>query len=444
MKVLVIGEDGHAHALAWKLFNSPLAHEVICAPGNGGTSQLVPSVDLDLQASTIAHWAFEEGADIIVPASSAPLHAGLVDEVVSIHIGVFGSPQRSARIDRSRCAAKEFLLRHNIPTAEGKTFTSLSTAEKYLASRSLPVVIKADNPAIATSVYHDRYTALEALRRMHADYPIESRSDGIVIESYLAGTSISCSAFVDGHTALPLLPTRSYEHIDQTPNSLRAPGMGASTSTSPYTLKLTEYIHQHILQPIVAAFQSDNLPYWGMLGLDCIVTDRGPRAVALRCHMRDMEAQVVLPLMEHDMLPIVQATIARRLDSVPPLRWRTGASVGVALVAQGYPYHFPIGSRIEGLTSLDAGVLTFHDQTANPLGMTYKPARQRGLDAFSKLLRGSDDSGIGITTTGGHVLTVVALGATLQEARRLALDNAARIEFAGRYYRDDIGRDGFQ
>src|SRR4029450_11357921 len=135
MKVLLLGDDGRAHALAWKLFNSPLIHDLICAPGNGGTAPLVPAADLEIGgAAAIPRWAFDDGVDIIVPAGSRTLHAGLVDEVVALHIGVCGPSQRSAALERSRCQAKEFMVRANLPTPPGRAFADLATADDELAT----------------------------------------------------------------------------------------------------------------------------------------------------------------------------------------------------------------------------------------------------------------------------------------------------------------------
>lgn len=444
MKMLVIGQDGRTHALIWKLFDSPQATEIVCAPGNGGTSQLVPSVDLPLsQVEAVSRWAFDEQIDLIVPASSASLYAGLVDEVIALHVGVFGPPQRATRIEQSRCYTKEFLLRHSLPTATGQVFSKLTTAEKYLAAQPLPLVIKADYPGITSTTYQDRYSALNALRDLFATRSLEGSNDGVVIETFLPGIRVSFSAITDGHTALPLLPTRIYDRWGEGDTGAPAPSMGAHTGISTYASKLTDYLHQRLMLPLVRALHQDNLPYWGILGIDCIITPQGPRISALRCSLHDMEAQVVLPRLEDDLLTIMQSTITRRLDQLPPLTWRDEVTVGIALVAQGYPHHFPIGSTIEGLTQVDPGILIFHDQTNNPLGLQYRPTAYRGPDPLARLIMGMPGPGSTITTTGGHVLTVVAFGATLNGARGRALINAERITFAGRYYRGDIGQREF-
>jgi phosphoribosylamine--glycine ligase len=445
MKVLVTGEDGRAHAFVWKLFDSPQTTEIICAPGNGGTSQLVPSIDLRAhQVAEIARWSFEEHVDLIVPASSDALYAGLVDEVVSMQMSVCGPSQRSTHLMQSRCQAKDFLLRHALPTPQGKAFRDLATAEKYLAIQPLPIVIKADHPAVGGGTFSDRYTALTSLRHFFASHPVEGHNDGVVIEAFTPGVHISFSALTDGDTTVPLLPTRIYSRYHEGENARYAPGMGAHTGSSAYVQRLTTFLHQQRVAPLVAALKRDDLPYWGVIGIDCVITPQGPLITGLRCSLRDMEAQVVLPRLHDDLLPVLQATMARRLDRLPALTWRDEVSVGIALVAHGYPHHFPVGSEIHGLTTLEPGVLVFHDQTYNPLGLEYKPVAHRGPDALAKLLMGRTAPGDALTTTGGHVLTVVAMGATLNGARGRAMLNAERITFTGRFYRDDIGTHEFR
>lgn len=440
MRILVLGNDGRTHALIWKLFNSPQSEQLICAPGNGGTSQLAFKVDLDPEnAGEVARWAFDENIDLIVPAGSEPLRAGLVDEVVAMHLGVFGPSQRSTRLEQSRCYVKEFLLRYKLPTARGRTFTNLATAEKYLASQPLPIVIKADHPGVGDGVFEDRYAALAALHELFSTRAVDGSNDGVVIEEVLTGARIIFSAFTDGRTARSLLPTRLYDRLHEGNTGPIAPGMGAYTSTSIYADKLTAYLNRHLMLPIVTALAHESLPYWGILGLDCIITDQGPRITALRCSLRDMEAQVVLPRMEDDLLPIIQATITRRLEQTPPLRWRDEASVGIALVTQGYPHHFAVGGTIEGLADVDEGVLLFHDQTDTPGGLRYSGTPRRGTSPLTALMGGAGMARMVPTTTGGRVLTVVALAATLYGARGRALLNAERITFPGRYYRSDIG-----
>jgi phosphoribosylamine--glycine ligase len=443
MKILVLGGDGRAHALVWKLFNSAAA-DVLVAPGNGGASQLAPVVDLDpADAAEVARWAFAEGVDLIVPADSGPLVAGLVDEVVSMHVGVCGPAQRATRLERSRCFARAFLERHGLPLARGRALADLATAEKYLAAQPLPALVRADSPAGGEGVYADRYAALEALRAIFADRPAGGEGVGAVVEEHLPGITVSCSALTDGTTALPLPPARLYDRLGPEPDSPLAPGMGAVCGNSTYARKLGAYLHAHVVQPIVAALAQDGIPYWGILGVDCVITEQGPRVTGMRCSLRDMEAQAVLPRLESDLAPLIEAAITRRLDRVAPPVWRDEASVALGLVAQGYPHHFPTGGLLQGLADLDEGVLIFHDETTNPGGLRYTPRASRGL-GLAGLLAGAGVNTAGIAATGGHVAAVVALGATLAGARGRALLNAERVRFPGRWYREDVGAHEFR
>jgi phosphoribosylamine--glycine ligase len=453
MKVLLLGDDGRAHALAWKLFNSPLVDELICAPGNGGTAPLVPAAALELaDAPTIARWAFDEGIDIIVPAGSRALHAGLVDEVVSLHVGVCGPSLRSAALERSRCQAKEFMLRANLPTPPGRAFTDLATAEKYLATQPLPVMIKADDPEAGEASFDDRYAALEGLRELFNARTLEGSSNGVVIERYLSGARVVFSAFTDGRTAVPLLPVRLYDRVEQGDTGARARGVGAHTNNSTFARLLAEHLHQKFILPTVAALARDGMPYWGILGIDCIITESGPRLVGLRSSMREGEAQVVLPRLEDDLLPWVQAMIAQRLHDLAPPVWSPVASVGIGLMALGYPHHFATGGIVRGIEDLEEGVLAFHSATENPSGLRYVPrgsgasslGRTGSRSGSSLPMFGASSGGIGAAyTTGGLVMTVVAQGATLAGARGRALINAERVIFEGRTFRSDIAAKEF-
>jgi phosphoribosylamine--glycine ligase len=441
MKVLVLGDDGRAHTLVWKLFNSPLATDLVCAPGNGGTSQHAPTAELDTDdIAALARWAFDEGVDVIVPADGRLLQAGLVDEVVSFQIGVCGPSQRSSALSRSRCRAKAFMLRHSLPTAPGRAFGDLPTAEKFLATQQLPVMIKADHPAAGEAAYHDRYAALEGLRELFMARPLEGPNDGVVIESYMPGPRVVLSAFTDGRTAVPLLPTRLYDRLEEGDEGPLAPGMGAHTGNSLFARRLSDYLYRKLIVPIVEALAKDDLPYWGILGIDCVISEGGPRLTALRTSMREGEAQVVLPRLEDDLMPWIQAMIARRLHEQPAPRWRATPSVGIGLIARGYPHHFPVGGPIEGAEQLDEGVLLFHSATESATGLRYLP---RSGGARGLLTTGGGGGAGLVRTAGGHVLTVVAMGATLAGARGRAIVNAERVRFEGRSYRSDIGSKEF-
>lgn len=445
MKVLVLGNDGRTHALAWRLFNSKQTSNIVCSPGNGGTGQLIPQENIPMMnISEVAQWAFTQDVDFIIPAASEPLQAGLFDEAHSFHIRVCGPPQQISLLIASRCASKEFLLRHQLPTALGRSFYSLETAERYLAAQPLPVVIKADHCEIASRIYEERYLALQGLRELFKEGPLEKPCKGVVIEPFLPGPMVSLSALTDGETILPFLPTHIYRYLYEDDKGPLTKGIGANTGVSNYAQKLRQYMYQQLLKPLVAALAHDDMAYQGIIGIDCIITPRGPRIVGLRCSLRDQEAQVVLPRLEDDFLPLLYAAITRNLNQFSSLRWKEVASVGITLFIEGYPYHFPTGSPIEGLTKMDEGILIFHNETFNPYPIRYDGSLTGGPNPFAKLIMGiGGEQKNTITTTGGHVLTIVALAGTLNGARGKAIVNAERIHFPGRSYRGDIGQKEF-
>lgn len=454
MKILLLGDDGRAHALAWKLINSPRSPEIICAPGNGGTAPFAPSATLDMtDAATISRWTFEEQIDLVIPASGVPLHAGLVDEVLSLQVGVWGAARRAAALERSRCLAKEFMLRHGLPTATGRAFTDLAIAERYLATLPLPVMIKTDHPSGGEEIFDDRYAALEGLRRLFAARSLDG-GEGVVVEAALRGPRVALSAFTDGRTSVPLLAVRLYDRVDEGDRGAQATGVGAHTSNSTFARQLARYLHEKFIMPAVAGLEQDGLPCWGILGVDCIITTDGPRATALRCTFREGEAQVVLPRLEDDLLPWVEATIARRLHELPPPAWTITPSVGLGLMARGYPTFFPTGGQVHGLDEIEPGVMVFHSATTNPAATVpyasrASAGRSGGTTALNSMLGGllgmggtSQWAG-GLRTTGGLALTVVAQGVSLPSARARALINADRVKFEACTYRADIGERDF-
>lgn len=432
MKLLILGDDGRAHVLVWKLFNSPQANEIFCAPGNGGTNPLAAPVDLDPRdTSNIARWAFEQSIDIIIPANGVALQHSLVDEAVGFGVNVCGPPQRSTALEQSRCQAKAFMLRHKLPTAPGRPFDNPTTAEKFLATQPTPVIVKADNPSLGEAVYEDRYAAIAGMHEFFGMRPLQGENVGVVIESYLRGSRVVMSAFADGRTAIPLLPARLYDRVEDNDSGLQAPGVGAHTGNGRYATLLADFLNAKLIQPIALGLAQEGLPYWGILGVDCVITPGGPRLTAIRSSFREGEAQVVLPRLEDDLLPWMQAMLTQRLHELPPPQFVPLASVGMGLVARGHPNYFATGGTITGIEDLDAGVLLFHSATES---MT---PTARGLLGF-----GSAGAPV-LRVSGGHPLTLVTTAATLAGARGLALANAERVHFDGRTYRSSVGEREF-
>lgn len=444
MDLLVLGSDGRTHALLWKLFNDPAVQRVVCTPGNGGTRQIVPSLPHIAHTSTddLIHWTITEQYDLIVPAEPAPLYAGLANEAAELGLRVAGMPRAMAQLTSSICDTRELLLRHNLPTPAGRAFRQLDLAERYLAAQPLPVMLRADQPDAEPRSYTDRYEALRGLRDLFAVDPLDAAHHGVVIEAYHPGTRVAFSAITDGETALPLLPARLYDYRDTGTQPIYAPGVGAHTGTSAYYQKLTQYLHHKLLLPTLAALTRDHQPFVGILGLDCLITKQAPLIIGMRCTLHDMETQVVLPRLATSLLELLRAAMSGQLGTVPPLTWLDEATVGLALISEGYPHHAPIGSPISGLDLLDEDILVFHDQTSTSFGLTYGGSERFGMQIVSDMLSGlvrGEQLHQNLAVAGGHVLTLVARGATLQGARGRALLNAERISFSGRTVCSDVG-----
>lgn len=439
MKLLILGSDSRAHALTWKLFNSPTAGEISCAPGNGGTAPLASAPDFEpSDIAGIARWAFDESIGMVIPSYGLPLQLGLVDEAVSLGVNVCGPSQRAATMAYSRCATKAFMLRHKLPTPAGRPFDNLDTAERFLATQPMPVIIKADNPTLGEQVFDDRYAAIAGLHELFKARPLQGDNAGVVVESFIRGPRVVFSALTDGRTSLPLLPTRIYDRVDERDAGMHAPGIGAHTNHSKYASMLGDYMHQKLIQPIVESLAKDGLPYWGLLSIDCIIGADGPKLTGLRTTFHRGEAEVLLPRLKDDLLPLLQAAITQRLHDMPAPRFSPQASVGLGLFARGYPNYFASGGTIQGAEDLAQGVLLFHSDTERPqvsMGGGFLGGFGFGASASTA----SSEARI----TGGQPVTVVTLASTLAEARAAAMANAERIRFDGRSYRQSVAEREF-
>ncbi|HYF65896.1 MAG TPA: phosphoribosylglycinamide synthetase C domain-containing protein [Herpetosiphonaceae bacterium] len=448
MKVLVHGSSGVAHALVWKLFNSSRIDQLASLPGNGGANILAPIAPGHGTIKESVRWAYDEEFNVIVPADGGALTDGLVDEATPLKVAVWGPPRRSALLERSPLWAKEFLNRYKIPTSAGRAFGDFATAERYLAAHSLPVMLAGDYPSEFDGAYMDRGSAMAALEGIFALPPRDGHFRGVVIEAPPAGPTVSFSCLTDGATLLPLLPARIYDRLDDGDGGWAAPGMGAHTSSSPLLGKVGEYIHKLVMEPLLAALRQENLAWWGVLGVDCAVTAEGPKVMRIRTTLGDPEAQAVLPRLEDDLFPLIAACNNRTLHTLPPLRWKPGASVGVTLVAQGYPHSFPTGMSIGGISDLEPGVMAFHSETVNPSGLSYvsvqmqMPEKRSLITGFGEALSDAmlvrPTGPTQLSTMGGRALTVVALGDSLEAARARAYANLGRITMQRSYNRTDI------
>ncbi|MBI2862725.1 MAG: phosphoribosylamine--glycine ligase [Chloroflexi bacterium] len=415
MRLLIIGSGGREHAILWKLVQSPSVGEVYCAPGNGGTGLMAHNIPIPVSdISRLAAWAMEERIDLTIVGPEGPLIDGVVDRFQSLGLSVFGPTQAAAQIEGSKAWAKQFMQRHGIPTALWAVFTSFAEAEAYVAQRPCPIVIKADGPALGkgTLIAGDHTTARSILHALLDERALGPAGERVVIEEYLEGREASLLAFSDGERVLPLAPACDYKRAldgDQGPNT---GGMGGYSPLSFLDAAAIEEITKTILQPAVAAMKQEGCPYRGVLYAGLMLTDQGPRVLEFNCRFGDPETQVILPRMKTDLLEPLLRVAEGDLKGLT-LEWDSQATCGVVLASRGYPGEYATGFPIQGLETLDEGVLPFHAGTALQQGQ--------------------------LVTTGGRVLSLVATGPTVSEARRRVYANVGRVHFEGCFYRSDIG-----
>ncbi len=417
MRVLVIGSGAREHTLAWAIHRSPQVSALYCAPGNGGTAAIAKNIPLDIMNFTeCAGWAAEQRIDLTIIGPDNPLGEGIVDVFQQLGMRVFGPTRAAARIESSKSWAKDLMQRYGIPTARAATFDDLAAARRYLASSdcSYPLVIKADGLAAGkgVSIVSTRQEAETTLTAFMAEHRLGDAGNRVLLEEYLEGPEVSFFALSDGQTMLPLAPACDYKRAldgDQGPNT---GGMGAYSPPGFVDETLAQQITQTILQPTIAALAREGCPFIGVLYGGLMLTRDGPKVLEFNARLGDPETQVVLPRLQSDLLDLLLAASEQRLAGMS-INWRPEAACGVVLVSSGYPDSYPTGFPISGLDQLPPDILVFHAGT--------RLAEQGQL-----------------VTSGGRVLTLVALGRDVASARARVYQEIHRVQFQGCRYRRDI------
>jgi len=421
MRVLVIGSGAREHALCWALRRSPQLTALYCGPGNGGTAALAENVPLDpMDFAACADWAARSRINLTVVGPDDPLGGGIADVFAARGLLVFGPSKAAARIEASKAWAKQLMLDAGVPTARAVGFAdhaaALAQLDRYAADGGrFPLVVKADGLAAGKGVVvaEDAAEARAAVDAMMLDRRLGAAGATILVEEHLVGPEVSLFALCDGERVVPLAPACDYKRAldgDAGPNT---GGMGAYSPPGFATPEMLAEVEARILRPTAAAMAAAGAPFRGLLYAGLMLTADGPKVIEFNARFGDPETQVVLPRLEGDLLELCLAVARGRLDAVPPPTWRPEAACGVVLASEGYPGPFARGKAITGLDALDPDILAFHAGTRR--------------EADGRLV-----------TSGGRVLTLVALGPTVAAARERVYANVGRVRFEGARHRTDI------
>jgi phosphoribosylamine--glycine ligase len=420
MRVLVIGSGAREHALAWKLAGERAVAEVLCAPGNPGIARVARCLSADpADPAALAGLAARERVDLTVVGPEAPLERGVADLFAARGQQLFGPTRAAAQLECSKVFAKEFMARHGVPTARFAVCDTPEAAGAVLARGELgvPVVVKADGLAAGKGVVvaPDRATAETAVRDAMVDRRFGAAGARLVIEECLQGTEASFFALCDGARALPLLSAQDHKRVfdgDRGPNT---GGMGAFAPSPLCTPDVQAAIMSGIVDPVLRGLKAEGHEYRGFLYVGLMLTADGPKVIEFNVRFGDPEAQVVIPMLDGELAPLLLAA-ARGDVSGLACRFRPEPHVGVVLASAGYPGDYETGKVIAGLDEAETlpEVVVFH--------------------AGTKLRDGT------CATSGGRVLTVVGRGRDFPAAIARAYDAASRISFEGMHYRKDIGQ----
>ncbi|KHF26360.1 phosphoribosylamine--glycine ligase [Solemya velum gill symbiont] len=420
MNILIIGSGGREHALAWKAAQSPLADTVFVAPGNAGTAleSKIENVDLGVSdTEELVRFALSNKVGLTIIGPEAPLVDGIVDSFQTAGLKCFGPSHSAARLEGSKAFAKDFLARHQIPTADYEVFSDLDKALAYLGEKGAPIVIKADGLAAGKGVIvaMTLEEAEEAVRDMLADNAFGEAGSRVVIEEYLDGEEASFIVMSDGSNILPMATSQDHKRVGEGDTGLNTGGMGAYSPAPVVTDEIYKEIMEDVIAPTVMGMLKDGYPYSGFLyaGL-MIMADGTPKVIEYNCRFGDPETQPIMMRMESDLVAHCLAATEGELDK-ETTKWHPQAALGVVIAAQNYPGNVQGGDIISGLPQEEeSGRKVFH--------------------AGTKL----DEDG-NVVTAGGRVLCATALGENVTEAQERAYKLAETISWEGSFYRKDIG-----
>ena len=419
MKILIIGGGGREHALAWKCAQSAEVSEVIVAPGNAGTALEAKVRNLEIAADDVdalIEFAASEKIGLTIVGPEQPLVAGIVDQFKAQDLPCFGPVAAAAQLEGSKAYAKDFLLRHGIPTGDYESFTDVELALAYVRKKGAPIVIKADGLAAGKGVIvaFSQDEAEDAVKDMLSQGAFGDAGHRIVIEEFLEGEEASFIVMTDGTSILPLASSQDHKARDEGDVGPNTGGMGAYSPAPVVTPEIEQRIMDQVIKPTLAGLRSDGITYLGFLYAGLMITADGiPKVIEFNCRMGDPETQPIMARLKSDLAPVCLAAIAGELSGVKA-DWDSRAALGVVMAAGGYPTAYAKGKTIHGLPFKES-----HD---------------------SKVFHaGTATNGVDVVTSGGRVLCVVGLGDTVAIASDTAYNLVKSIEWDDVYYRNDIG-----
>jgi phosphoribosylamine---glycine ligase len=419
MKLLVIGSGGREHAMAWKLAQSPRCERVYVAPGNAGTA-VEPKVQ-NVALHTIEEWiafAKQEKIELTIVGPETPLAAGIVDAFQAQHLKIWGPTQYCAQLESSKAFAKDFLKRHNIPTARSATFTDLEQAKAYVIQEGAPIVIKADGLAAGKGVVvaMSLEEATTALDEMLSSNKFGEAGHRVVIETFLHGEEVSFIVMANGKQVLALATSQDHKRLldgDKGPNT---GGMGAYSPAPIVTPELHARILREIITPTLSGMLSEGHSYTGFLYAGLMIDPQGnPHVIEFNCRLGDPETQPILMRLKTDLVTLIEQAIHGKLDSAET-EWDRRTAIGIVLAAAGYPDTPRKGDVIHQL-----------------------PKENCWNDDVHVFHAGSSKQDGNVVTNGGRVLCVTSLGDTVKAAQRSAYSAIGSIHFDGMQFRADIG-----
>ncbi len=423
MKILVIGNGGREHALAWKAAQSPQVEEVFVAPGNAGTNREANLTNVNIGVTDIPaliDFVKKNNVELTIVGPEAPLVEGVVDRFNEQGLRIFGPTQGAAQLEGSKAFTKDFLARHNIPTAAYQNFTEIEPAIAYVKQQGAPIVVKADGLAAGKGVIvaQTEEQAIHAIEDMLAGNSFGEAGHRVVVEEFLTGEEASFIVMADGKNILSLATSQDHKARDNGDLGPNTGGMGAYSPAPVVTDEIAEKVMQTVIIPTIEGMAAEGNDYTGFLYAGLMISPNGDlKVLEYNCRFGDPETQPIMMRLQSDLVELCQAAIDHKLDSVTA-QWDSRAAIGVVMAAGGYPASYENGHAIEGLDLVDSDISkVFHAGTA----------------------AGTGDKDGQVVTSGGRVLCVVALGDSVTEAQKQVYQKLKKVHFKDAFYRTDIG-----